>query len=122
MAAPRTILVVEDELFIRMMAADTLLDAGFAVLEAGDAAEAMHVLANAAEIAVLFTDVNMPGDMDGIALAHHTAGNYPAIGVIVTSGGSWISEDRLPCRGRFLAKPYCDRDLVGLAHAQVRAA
>ena len=78
-----------------MMAADTLADAGFSVIEAGVAMEAKATLAREPGIAVLFTDVNMPGHMDGVALAHHAADQHPAVGLIVTSGACRIEGGEL---------------------------
>jgi len=101
-----TILIVEDEVLIRIIAADALEDSGFTVLEASDAAEALRILARHDEVAVLFTDINMPGDMDGLALARHVASERPEIKVVVTSGKQWLDATSLPDAGVFLPKPY----------------
>jgi two-component system, response regulator PdtaR len=105
--APKVVIVAEDEELIRMMAAEALTDAGFVVLEAEHAADAISILeAQARGIHILFTDVHMPGDMNGLQLAHHTYGNWPWVGLIVTSGQAVISISDLPNGGRFLSKPY----------------
>jgi CheY-like chemotaxis protein len=84
--AAATILLVEDEALIRTVMAEGLRDEGFTVIEAAHAAEALAVLAAGLQVDVLFTDVRMPGTMDGLALARVVARTRPDIGVIVTSG------------------------------------
>lgn len=82
----RTILVVEDEVLIRLDVADFLRDNGFQVVEAANADEAIAVLNSAMRVSLVFTDVQMPGTMDGIALARWMLAHRPGIPVIVTSG------------------------------------
>ena len=77
---------VEDEALIRTVMAEGLRDEGFTVIEAADAAEALAVLASGLPVDILFTDVRMPGTMDGLALARVVTRTRPDIGVIVTSG------------------------------------
>src|ERR1700761_215957 len=89
-----TVLVVEDEAIIRMSLVASLEDAGFAVLEAQNSAEALGKLAQHAEICVLLTDVRMPGRIDGLALVAQARCDYPAIPVIVMSGNSTAEEAR----------------------------
>jgi DNA-binding NtrC family response regulator len=101
-----TILIVEDEVLIRIIAADALEESGFKVLEAGNATEALGILDDHDEVAVLFTDINMPGDMDGLALARHVSHQRPEIKVVVTSGKQWLDSSSLPDDGVFLPKPY----------------
>jgi len=73
-AEPKSsVLVVEDEMFIRMVAVDTLEDRGYVILEAGDAREALEVLEQTPGISLIFTDINMPGDIDGLDLATEVA-------------------------------------------------
>jgi CheY-like chemotaxis protein len=81
-----TVLVVEDEFLIRMLVADELRSLGFAVIEAGSADEAFPILLSDAPVHVLFTDVRMPGSMDGVELARRARSARPAIRVIMTSG------------------------------------
>ena len=100
-----TILLVEDEFFIRMSMAEELRSAGFTVVEATNADEAISVIQGGASIDVLFTDVKMPGSMDGIALAHRVQADFPAIKILVTSANDVPSEQRKGING-FLRKPY----------------
>lgn len=100
------VLVVEDEIFIRMVAVDTLEERGYTMLEAGDAIEALAVLERTPGIALIFTDINMPGDKDGLDLATEVAKRWPEIEIIVTSGARRLSDDQLPDDGDFLSKPY----------------
>ncbi|PZQ62885.1 MAG: hypothetical protein DI544_01445 [Sphingomonas taxi] len=105
-ATDKTILIVEDELFVRMIGADALEEAGYAVLEAGSADEALQVLEKADHVEVLFTDIRMPGSMDGLRLAEVVHERWPNIRILVTSGDVRPSPDDIPDDGRFLAKPY----------------
>ncbi|MBN8996012.1 MAG: response regulator [Rhizobiales bacterium] len=99
----RTVLVVEDEFMIRADTADVLAEEGFEVIEAGDAEEALGVLAKRTDIGVLFTDVNLPA-MDGLELAWIVCARWPEIQVIVTSGRTNPEEEEIP--GLFIGKPY----------------
>ncbi|WP_158747695.1 response regulator [Acidisphaera sp. L21] len=105
--ASALVLIVEDEALIRMTAADALTAAGFEVIEAEHAAEALvHLGKHARDIAVLCTDVHMPGEMDGITLAHHACLHWSWIGLLVVSGKASPKVGELPALSRFLAKPY----------------
>ena len=106
-----TVLVVEDELLIRIGAACCLADAGFEVIEAADAEEAIAALEACADVVLVFTDVNMPGQIDGLDLAWEVSRRRPEIPVIVTSGKATPREDQIPSGGRFLAKPYAPEAL-----------
>jgi CheY-like chemotaxis protein len=101
-----TVLVVEDELFIRAAAAEMLTDAGFNVLQAKHAAEALVVFEQHDDIAVLFTDINMPGSMDGLRLAEVVKQRRPPIQILVTSGLIEPNIGDLPDGGKFIRKPY----------------
>ena len=100
-----TVLVVEDEVLVRMSLAETLRDDGFFVLEAANADEAMAVLASSTPIDIVLTDVNMPGSLDGVALGRHARTTRPGLKVMIVSG-------RVPptaasdAADAFLAKPY----------------
>jgi CheY-like chemotaxis protein len=99
------VVVAEDELLVRLAIIDALAYAGFEVVEAEHAAAALaHLQGRPAGIHALFTDVQMPGEMDGIALAHHTRQSWPWIVILVTSGK--VISHRLPEGSRFLSKPY----------------
>jgi two-component system, response regulator PdtaR len=100
------VLVVEDEHLIRMDTASSLEDEGFIVHEAANAAEAIRCLELHSEIRLVFTDVNMPGTMDGVALAHYVRGRWPPVKLIVTSGYAKVQESDLPPGSLFVAKPY----------------
>ena len=100
------ILIVEDEVLIRQLSVDQLEMAGYDVLEAGSAAEAITILESGADITVLFTDVNMPGDLDGLELARLVHDRWPNIQLLVTSGGGRVAPGDVPDDGRFMPKPY----------------
>lgn len=99
------VLVVEDETFTRLAAVDLLSDAGLPNYEAADADEALSTLADHPEIALVVTDVNMPGPMDGMTLARRVCRMRPDVGIIVTSGRRRIPDSELPGDGTFLPKP-----------------
>jgi DNA-binding NtrC family response regulator len=111
---PKEVLVVEDEPIIRMVAADALTDRGIMAWEAGDADEALEVLEQHPRIGVVFTDVNMPGAMNGLGLAHEVTAIRPDVKVIVTSGAVTIADKDLPDSGTFLPKPYPTDRLVSM--------
>src|SRR3954465_1037114 len=100
------VLIVEDELLLRIDAAEMIKAAGFEVLEAGNADEAIEILEARRDITVVFTDIQMPGSMDGLKLARAVRGRWPPIKIVATSGHVRISEADLPEGGRFLTKPY----------------
>lgn len=105
--ANRAILVVEDEPILRLMAIEIVEDAGFEALAAATADEALAILeARAHDVRLVFTDIEMPGSMDGLRLAHAVRDRWPPVELIVTSGKFQIAADDLPDRGRFIAKPY----------------
>src|ERR1700724_2409764 len=100
------ILIVDDEPLVRLGVAQTIEDAGFEVIEAASADEAIRILEFRSDIRVVFTDIHMPGSMDGLKLAHAVRNRWPPIKIIVTSGRELIAEQDLPEGGRFFAKPY----------------
>ena len=93
---PSAVLIVEDESLIRMGAVVLIEDAGFEVYEAGDADAAIALLEVHKEICLIFTDVDMPGSMDGLKLVHYVRGRRPPVKIIVTSGHVKVSEDSGP--------------------------
>lgn len=102
------VLIVEDEPLIRMYAADLLEDDGFEVMEANTARAALAILEkHNGDVAALFTDVDMPGDMNGLELAGIVYARWPHIAILVTSGVVRVA-GALPGGGVFLAKPYAD--------------
>ena len=106
------VLIVEDELLLRMDAIDVIVSAGFEVVEAGDADEAINVLESRRDVTVVFTDIQMPGSMDGLKLARAVRGRWPPIKIIATSGHVDVGEKDLPEGGRFLRKPYGPSELA----------
>lgn len=112
MVSRAIVLVVEDEAFLRRDAAEMIEDAGYQVLEAANADEAIHILETTPNIRVIFTDVQMPGSMDGLKLAHAVRGRWPPIKIVVTSGHYAVPSEDLPSGGRFVRKPYSPADLV----------
>ena len=88
-----TVLIVEDEILLRMDATEALESAGLVVVEAGSADEAILILEQRDDINLIFTDIHMPGSMDGLKLAHFVKDRWPPIRIIATSGHSKIDED-----------------------------
>jgi two-component system, response regulator PdtaR len=110
---PPIILVVEDETLLRMLAGDILTeDAGYRVLEAANADEALILLESRHDVRLVFTDVNMPGALNGFALARIVDMRFPGIKVIVTSGLARPGVGDLPKGKRFLPKPYAPSALI----------
>ena len=101
-----SVLVVEDEALVRMGIVDFLEDEGFRVFEADNAEEAIALLTKIDEIRVLFTDVDMPGSMDGLRLAAAVRDRWPPVQIIVTSGHLRSDPASLPENAVFLGKPY----------------
>jgi CheY-like chemotaxis protein len=106
------VLVVEDEPLLRMHAVSLLEEAGYATVEAGSAAAAVEQLEGNAAIRAVFTDVDLPGGMDGIHLAAVIRDRWPPVELIVTSGHVSVEDGALPERGIFLPKPYTPRQLA----------
>jgi DNA-binding NtrC family response regulator len=100
------VLVVEDEVLILVSVAEELRDAGFKVLEASNADAALVVLEAHPEVTILFTDIDMPGSMDGLKLSAAVRKRWPAMQIIVTSGHMKVRQEDLPDAGQFFAKPY----------------
>jgi CheY-like chemotaxis protein len=106
-AQPRpVVLIVEDDPLLRMLAVEIVEEAGFAALEACNADEAVKLLEAHTDIALLFTDVQMPGSMDGIRLAHAVRNRWPPVKIIVASGRARLKLADLPLGSRFMTKPY----------------
>ena len=113
-----TVLIVEDEVLVRMHGAGILEEAGFDVLEAGDADEALALLRSHDDVSLMFSDIDMPGSMNGLQLAHLVHAKWPNVRLLLTSGHHQIKESSLPDDGRFVSKPWSDGKLI----AKVRAA
>jgi CheY-like chemotaxis protein len=110
------VLVVEDDHLLRLDAADIIAAAGFDVVEAANADEAIAILESRNDITVVFTDIQMPGSMDGLKLARAVRGRWPPIKIVTTSGQRIIEETDLPEGGRFLPKPYSPMQVRGVLH------
>jgi two-component system, response regulator PdtaR len=100
------VLVVEDEAMVRWATRDGIEDAGFQVYDARNADEAIALLEAHPDIGLIFTDVDMPGSMDGVRLAHFVRKRWPPVKIIVTSGFKNLTPDQLPDGSLFLSKPY----------------
>jgi CheY-like chemotaxis protein len=106
------VLVVEDEALLLFYATEFIESAGFEVLAAANADEAIALLKTRADIRVVFTDVDMPGTMDGLKLARAIRERWPPVELIVTSGHVEVPNDMLPARGKFFSKPYDPEEVV----------
>ncbi len=116
------VLVVEDEMVLRMRALDMVEDAGYTSIESVDADEAFAILESRSDIALLFTDIQMPGSMDGLQLAHIVHERWPLIKIMLVSGQLKLSRAHLPPDSRFFGKPLVSgqiiaemQDMIGLA-------
>ena len=106
------VLVVEDSPIIRMGAVELVLSAGYEALQARDADEAIRILESRSDIDLVFTDVQMPGTMDGIRLSHYIRERWPPVKLILASGNAILEESSLPKGSGFFAKPYVDNAIV----------
>jgi CheY-like chemotaxis protein len=121
MRAKQTILIVEDEAFARMYAAQLFEDQGFAVLETESAEDAVAVLQQHPEIALLFTDIRLPGEVSGLALAAQARALRPQLPILLTSGYAQSPDLDIPRRSKFLPKPYTAQMLLDTAREMVDA-
>ena len=110
------VLIVEDELLIRQYAVEMIDDAGFEAIEAANADEAIDILERRNDIQIVFTDIHMPGSIDGLKLAHAIRDRWPPIKLIVTSGQMTVAESALPAGGRFFSKPYQPSEIARALH------
>ena len=106
------VLIVEDEPLLRMLAVEVVEEAGFVAIEARDADEAVVLLESRADITLLFTDINMPGSMDGLKLAYAVRDRWPPIKILVVSGKQQLQSSELPSNSCFVGKPYLASALV----------
>ena len=109
---PAVVLVVEDEMLLRMRAVDMVEDAGFTSVEAVDADEAVAILELRSDIALLFTDIQMPGSMDGLKLAHAVHERWPPIKIILVSGQLKLANIDIPADSRFFGKPLEAEEMI----------
>jgi len=106
------VLVVEDEMVLRLRAVDIVEDAGFTAVEAVSADEALAILESRSDISLLFSDIQMPGSMDGLMLAHAVHERWPAIKIILVSGQVKLSDADRPADSRFFGKPLVVKQMV----------
>jgi len=109
---PSVVLVVEDEMLLRMRAVDMVEDAGFTPVEAMGADEAVAILESRSDIALLFTDIQMPGGMDGLGLAHAVHERWPPIKIILVSGRLQPASVDIPADSRFFGKPLEAKEMI----------
>jgi CheY-like chemotaxis protein len=111
------VLVVEDEALVRMNSADLIRDLGFEVIEAVDADHAVSLLESMPGITVLFTDIQMPGSMDGLRLAAVVKDRWPPIALLITSGQLHPPTADMPAGAQFIPKPYFPLQLQDQLHS-----
>ena len=109
---PSVVLVVEDEMLLRLRAVDMVEDAGFTPVEAMGADEAVAILESRSDIALLFTDIQMPGGMDGLGLAHAVHERWPPIKIILVSGRLQPASVDIPADSRFFGKPLEAKEMI----------
>ncbi len=102
----KCVLIVEDEALIRVDAVDMVEDEGFEVCDAPNAAKALRILETRDDIGILFTDIDMPGDIDGLDLARIVRKRWPHIAIIIVSGHTHLTDAEVPNGGVFFSKPY----------------
>jgi CheY-like chemotaxis protein len=108
------ILVVEDEPLVRLFLSDFFDEAGFKVFEAVDADEAMTILEARPDIQAIISDIEMPGSMNGLALARTVQERWPGVGIVITSGRARPGPDDLSDKVAFLAKPYLPDTIINV--------
>ena len=118
-STPINVLVVEDEMVLRMRAVDIVEDAGFTAVEAVNADEALSILETRSDIDLLFSDIQMPGSMDGLKLAHAVHERWPSIKIILVSGQVEVSDSDKPADSLFIGKPLDVKKMVGELQAMV---
>jgi CheY-like chemotaxis protein len=119
---PAVVLVVEDEMLLRMRAVDMVEDAGFTSVEAVDADQAVAILESRSDIALLFTDIQMPGSMDGLKLAHAVHKRWPPIKIILVSGQLRLADLDIPADSRFFGKPLEAKVMIAQMRSMIRGA
>ncbi len=111
-AIPQGVLVVEDDFLLRMRAIDMVEDAGYTPVEAVDSDAAVAILESRSDIALLFTDIQMPGSMDGLTLAHAVLARWPQIKIILVSGQLRLPSIDMPPDSRFFDKPLSAKKMI----------
>jgi len=122
-AGPRpVVLIVEDEILVRLNAVEVIEGRGFEAIEASNADEAISILEQRNDIGLIFTDIDMPGSMDGVKLAHFVKDRWPPIKIIATSGHAKITANDLPQGVRFMPKPYKVTEVADTIHQLIHTA
>ena len=106
------ILVVEDELLVSLNISDALIDEGYDVITVANADEAIKLLETRNDIHTIFTDIDLPGSMDGLKLAAAVRDRWPPVNIIVTTGMSAPRRDQMPANSLFIAKPYRNAEVL----------
>jgi len=109
---PPIVLVVEDDFLLRMDAVDIVRNAGFEAIEAANADQAITIIEADPDIHIVFTDVQMPGTMDGLRLARFIRDRWPPIKIVATSGRLRVAEEDLPKGSIFVPKPYSPEQII----------
>jgi DNA-binding NtrC family response regulator len=109
---PPIVLIVEDDMILRMRSVDIVEDAGYTPVEAVDADEALGILQSRSDIALLFTDIQMSGSMDGLQLAHAVYERWPQLKIILVSGQLKLSSAEIPRDSRFFGKPLVSGQII----------
>jgi CheY-like chemotaxis protein len=118
-SVPAVVLVVEDEMLLRMRAVDIVEDAGYTSVEAVDADEAVAILESRSDIALLFTDIQMPGSMDGLGLARSVHDRWPPIKIILVSGQVKPTSLDIPPDSLFFGKPLEDEAMIAQLQSMI---
>ena len=118
-SVPAVVLVVEDEMLLRMRAVDMVEDAGYTSVEAVDADAAFAILESRSDIALLLTDIQMPGSMDGLGLAHSVHDRWPPIKIILVSGQLKLANIDIPAGSRFFGKPLEARVMIAQMQSMI---
>ena len=113
------VLVVEDNSLVRIVIADFLEASGFTVIQAQDGAAAIIILDSGADFQLLFSDIQMPGPIDGVGLADMVSAQRPGMPIVLTSGRG--APETLPEGRRFVTKPYDNRKVVTLLREMIAA-
>ncbi len=110
------VLIVEDEPLIRMDAVDMIREAGFRTYEAASADQAIALMDKHLDIGILFTDIDMPGTMDGVKLAAYVRDRRPPVVIIIASGAVGLDRATFPDGASFFPKPYTARQITASLH------
>jgi CheY-like chemotaxis protein len=111
------VLVVEDHPLLRLHICEELADEGYEVLAAANAEAAIHILESRNDILTIFTDIEMPGSMDGLKLAAAVRDRWPPVNIVITTGRAKPDSAQMPKNARFVPKPYETKDLLMALHS-----